>query len=160
MLAMRGLSRFGAQKCVFPSLGLRWSSNAGNVTTTPASRKGNGGVKGQGKDLSYDFDKEVSAILRKIHTEVMKMRESNQGIEVDFYPDEAALYIHTKQGRLNLFKESERCVLVFQSFNSGNINYSFDPKERQWLSNMDKHDLRGIVIRDLIKHNTGMPNLD
>lgn len=130
--------------------------------TGPSSRKGNGNNNKDDKNeqiFRYDFDIEIKSILTKIHDEALKMQPSNEGFEIDFYPEEPFLLIVTQKGKLMFAKDSTRPVLIYQSFNSGNHNYHFDPEERVWLSDKDHHDIRGLVTRDLIKHNAGMPKL-
>ena len=47
-------------------------------------------------------------------------------------------------------------TLVFQSYISGYHNYAFDAESKLWLSiKSDRHDLRGMVTRDFLRHCTG-----
>jgi frataxin-like iron-binding protein CyaY len=168
MHAVGRLSRFCALKRTVATswVSIRHASTTGidqkntipSHNTAPVSRKDKGDDKND--KPGYDFDKEVDKILRKVYEEVMIMREKNKGMEVEFHPNEGCLNIFTDKGRLNLFKEPKRPILVYQSFNSGSLNYEFHPKEGHWLATQDDHDLRGIVLRDLIKHNVGLPNLE
>lgn len=133
--------------------------------TAPSSRKGNKGQQAptetsEPKAPEFDFDEEAARIIRKIYDETLPMEKSNPGFEVSYDPEEPSLVIFTAKGKLAFSKDTTRPVLIYQSFNSGSHNYMFNAEQRLWLSDQDEHDIRGIVTRDLIKHNIGMPNLD
>lgn len=110
--------------------------------------------------MEYNFDEEIEKIMTKVYEEAMTMREQNDHFEVDFYPEHPSLTIFTQRGKLAFYKDEPRSMLVYSSFNSGNHNYYFNPIEGRWLGEKDDHDIRGVIIRDLIKHNKGMPDLE
>jgi hypothetical protein len=41
---------------------------------------------------------------------------------------------------------------------SGVITYKFDPDTREWLSEKDGHDMRGMVTRDILRVYRGCPD--
>jgi hypothetical protein len=133
--------------------------------TGPSSRKGSKSQQTQTeasepKAPEFDFDDEAAKIIRKIYDEALPMEKDNAGFEVSYDPEEPSLVIFTAKGKLAFSKDTTRPVLIYQSFNSGSHNYMFHAEEGLWLSDQDEHDIRGIVTRDLIKHNIGMPNLN
>lgn len=112
------------------------------------------------KVWDIDFDAEVMLILNQVNEAVIPMINLNPGFEVIFDDSVPILLIVTAKGKLTLTADKERGLINLQSFLSGVQHYYFDPEERNWLSSRDQHNLRGIVTRDLIRHNRGMPNLD
>jgi hypothetical protein len=141
------------------------AARAFSKLTSPSSRKGSKGQQAaletpDSKAPEFDFDEEAARIIRKIYDQALPMEKTNPGFEVSYDPDEPSLVIFTAKGKLAFSKDTTRPVLIYQSFNSGSHNYMFNTDEGLWLSDQDEHDIRGIVTRDLIKHNIGMPNLD
>lgn len=49
-------------------------------------------------------------------------------------------------------------VLQINSPVSGAIEYKYDVPTGQWLSVEDKHDFRGLITRDLLRHALGVPD--
>jgi frataxin-like iron-binding protein CyaY len=54
--------------------------------------------------------------------------------------------------------KSQRLTLL--SPMSGCQQYSFDGEEKLWLSTQDRHDFRGLLTRDLLRHSAGCPQFD
>ena len=49
--------------------------------------------------------------------------------------------------------------LTFTSPISAVLQYEYNVEEKQWLNVSDRHDLRGIITRDLLRHQCkGVPN--
>ena len=46
--------------------------------------------------------------------------------------------------------------LIIQTPISGMLQYYYDVNENLWLNVLDKHDMRGLVTRDLLRHTLGM----
>jgi|LauGreSBDMM110SN_4_FD.fasta_scaffold98753_2 hypothetical protein len=46
--------------------------------------------------------------------------------------------------------------LIIQTPISGILQYSYDAEENLWLNVLDRHDMRGLVTRDLLRHSLGM----
>lgn len=46
--------------------------------------------------------------------------------------------------------------LIIQTPISGMLQYYYDINENLWLNVLDKHDMRGLVTRDLLRHTLGM----
>mmetsp|Transcript_2307 Transcript_2307/g.2426 ORF Transcript_2307/g.2426 Transcript_2307/m.2426 type:complete len:233 (-) Transcript_2307:1-699(-) len=51
-------------------------------------------------------------------------------------------------------RQNER--LIVQSPISGIFQYAWDVESKLWLGSVDRHDLRGLITRDLLRHATGL----
>eukprot|EP01032_Pedospumella_encystans_P007656 gene7656-9161_t len=110
--------------------------------------------------LDFDFDVEVMKVLKQINAAAEPMVGVNPKFSVEFVLTEPSLTILTGKGSMYLTVDKEQRLLDLQSFLSGAQQYYYDPDEREWLSKNDKHNLRGVITRDLIRHSRGRPNLD
>jgi len=48
-------------------------------------------------------------------------------------------------------------LLTVQTPISGVRQYEYSPDDGTWLNTIDKHDMRGLVTRDLLRHCRGCP---
>lgn len=108
----------------------------------------------------FDFDVEVRKVLRQINDAAVPMVGNNPKFSVEFTVSEPSLTILTGRGSLYFTVDKHHGLLDLQSFLSGAQQYYFDTEEGEWLSKNDKHNLRGGVTRDLIRHSRGRPDLD
>jgi len=103
------------------------------------------------------FDEQVKNIIITIRDVVKPLEELNPTLKLtDNGVD--TLTIVSPRGKYSLHVSSDRQKLIFQSFISGYHQYYFDTEDQLWLSIKDKHDLRGLLTRDLLKHVIGCPN--
>lgn len=109
---------------------------------------------------NIDFDAEVMKLMTQVNDAVVPMIPLNPGFAVVFCRDTPSLIIQTAKGKLSFTSDKEQGLVNLQSFLSGAQHYYFDVEERSWLSKRDHHNLRGLVTRDLIRHNRGCPDLD
>ena len=108
----------------------------------------------------YDFDFEVKNVMQKFYHGILPMQEINKNFEMEYSPGIPSLIINTAKGKLQFIKDATRPILIYVSYTSGNLNYYFNSEDGLWRSDRDDHELRGIVLRDLIKFNKGMPKFD
>jgi len=114
----------------------------------------------KGGNVDFNFDDEVMKVLRQINEAALPMVGLNPKFSVEFILSEPSLTILTGKGSLYLTVDKQQRLLDLQSFLSGAQQYYFDIQEREWLSKSDKHNLRGVITRDLIRHSRGRPDLD
>eukprot|EP01031_Cornospumella_fuschlensis_P031488 gene31488-38057_t len=107
----------------------------------------------------YGFRDEVLKIIQKIERSVQDMIPLNENFSVS-RPSEDELIVQTKRGRFSFKPDHEKMIIIMQSYITGYNNYYFEPRERLWLSTKDNHDMRGLFIRDIMRHSTGCPTLD
>ena len=67
------------------------------------------------------------------------------------------LVIETDRGKYALKPDEKNQVLILQSYFSGFHNYYYDIQDKLWVSTQDKHDLRGLLTRDIMRHWNGVP---
>lgn len=65
-----------------------------------------------------------------------------------------------RKGAYTLTIDRERQYCVLQSPISGVVTYYYDTREKLWLGVNDRHDMRGLLTRDFIRHSIGLPNFD
>jgi hypothetical protein len=107
----------------------------------------------------YDFRKEVTAMIKRMQVAIEPMVKQNDNFKV-YFAEENHLVVETSRGNFDFRPDYKEGWLVLKSYISGYQNYRFDPEEGQWLSVKDNHDMRGLVIRDLIHHCVGCPDLN
>lgn len=125
------------------------------TAAVPAYRKG----KPVEKKEEYDFDAEVARALFQVHKAVEPLTKMNEGFQVHLVPNQS-LTIETPRGKYRFYPERDRKILTLVSYFSGFHNYYFDIEDKLWLSDSDKHDMRGLITRDIMRHWNGMPHFD
>ena len=70
--------------------------------------------------------------------------------------DELVVYIG-ERGTYTVRIDKYQQVLALISPISGHHKYFSDPEEGLWLGTADRHDLRGLITRDLLRHAIGFP---
>ena len=124
-----------------------------SATAIPANRKNKPVPKTDG----YDFDIEFSKALELVNEAVQPLTKVNEDFEVHYVPKES-LTIETSRGSYRFIPERSRKLMTLVSYFSGFHNYYFDAEEKLWLSESDKHDMRGLITRDIMRHWNGMPH--
>lgn len=130
-------------------------------------RRGFSGVKAFSRNkkienantVPVNFVTDVDRLFSIIETTLRPMLKDNKDFELTIKPQKE---IRLKVG------ESERGAYIFTSDPAeevirvnypycGGFEYHFDMDSRQWISTIDKHDLRGMITRELLKHCIGCP---
>ena len=109
--------------------------------------------------VPIDFNKQVQDLFKMITCTLQPMLplnpdfelivNTNVEIRLKFGLSERSAYAFTP----NFDEEVVRVVCPY----SGSFEYYYDTDTNNWLNLIDKHDLRGIVTRDLLKHCIGCP---
>ena len=105
---------------------------------------------------SYVFHEEAEKFIIKTKDVMENMKEFNSEFHVTYC--ESKLVVDTGEKGQFIFeidKADEKIMLV--SPVSGVFHYEFDVETGEWISCLDRHDIRGLVTRDLLKHWKGCP---
>ena len=124
---------------------------------TGATRKRGGSRKAIDSGVS-NYQQEVDAIILQLHKSIKPLEPLNTNFEcLNLEEDKKkVLLVRTVRGDFKFYPNPEDSTIVFQSYISGYHNYSFDTESKLWLSiKSDRHDLRGMVTRDFLRHCTG-----
>lgn len=144
----------------------RYVSLASFSSAAPFSRK-----KRNSEVKTFQFDDEIRKVLLKLETACRPMIELNEKFSVErvansenagLEGDKAleSVVVKTLRGKFTFRADMKNRTLCVESYITGFNVYVLDPISGQWLSNKDdKHDMRGMVIRDFLRHCTGFPSL-
>mmetsp|Transcript_24473 Transcript_24473/g.35986 ORF Transcript_24473/g.35986 Transcript_24473/m.35986 type:complete len:150 (+) Transcript_24473:35-484(+) len=129
------------------------SIQAAHAHTIPFSRK-----KSNNKSVSYSysFKREARDALTKIQTALSPMEEMNDKFEIIRHDDE--LNVDCGEHGFWWFRicyEDE--ALHMNTPRSGSFSYKFDIASKEWLNEHDRHDIRGLITRDMIRGHKGLP---
>ena len=111
-------------------------------------------------EITESFDKEVKELFAVVTKVFSPLLASNNDFHMSI--------LSQKEIRLKVGDLSERGAYVIQCDSKdevirinypygGNFEYAYDTETKQWLSVMDKHDMRGMLTRELLKHCVGCP---
>ena len=109
--------------------------------------------------IPIDFKKQVDDLFKMVVTTLKPMLPGNPDFELTINANvEVRLKFGTSERSAYLFSPNyeEEVVRVVCPY-SGSFEYYYDTETNNWLNLIDKHDLRGIVTRDLLKHCIGCP---
>lgn len=133
------------------------------VSPSPSTRRKKVGVSRGGEPVSVvDFGVEIGRVLNQIYraidvgimpvnTEYKLMRSMEGGHEsISLDAGEKGYYIFSVDWKM------ER--LTVQTPISGIRQYEYEPSDDTWLNTVDRHDMRGLVTRDLLRHSRGCPS--
>lgn len=102
------------------------------------------------------FDEQVKQLIVLVRNAVKPLESLNTNFKVSDN-DIDQLTITCERGKHSIKVTNDKKKIVFQSFISGFHQYYFDEDDQLWLSIKDKHDLRGLITRDVMKHAIGCP---
>jgi len=152
------------------SSGTNSSTNASGRSTRSSSsgsggaprfvrRKPGGAAPSQAAEI--DFGKVTGALFDRVEAGVAGMQELNDPFIIN-RQDEAELVLDLGPGKgaFTLQRDWAQNQLVYMSPVSGCNKYAYDGGEGRWLSVADdRHDLVGIMTRDLIRMCVGCPQI-
>ena len=126
-----------------------------NFCVTGATRK-RGSRKAS--EIVSNYKQEMEAILLQLFSSIKPLESLNTNFECLNSEEDGKkiVFVRTVRGDFKFTPNPVDETLVFQSYISGYHNYSFDTESKLWLSiKSDRHDLRGMVTRDFLRHCTG-----
>jgi frataxin-like iron-binding protein CyaY len=107
---------------------------------------------------SYNFEEEMTKALAMVHKAVQPLEKMNKGFKCEYVPGNY-LIIETPRGEYQIGEDpSIPGEMLLVSYFSGYHNYFFDGQD--WLSTKDRHDMRGLLTRDIMRHWNGVPKFD
>lgn len=107
-----------------------------------------------------DFFQESKALFDRVERGVEGMKDVNKHFVVSRSELEVVIDLGPDKGAFTLQRDVGKNEIMFMSPHSGAHRYTFSPEERRWLSiESDRHDLVGILTRDLIRHAAGCPQI-
>ena len=106
--------------------------------------------------VSYSFETRIRELFEHLHE---SLEDFNQENGYEFHVTDKALILSTNKDNY-VFQPSavSETLNVVTPF-SGMQCYRYDEDEKLWLGKNDRHDFRGLIIRDLLRHSHGLPNL-
>ena len=130
-------------------------------TFTPTSRKNNkiNQIEKE-KTISYDFVEESNNLLKYIKISIDPIVEINDYSWTNGSKLNELVLIVGKKGTYSFYPDTESGIFMLHSPISGPLQYYYDPEEKLWFGILDKHDMRGLITRDLLRHSIGCPNFD
>jgi frataxin-like iron-binding protein CyaY len=140
-------------RCLNLSLSLR----SFTTTTVPLSRKKkSASSNSNAQKLVYDFDKESKSMLLEIEQAITPMKKLNP--EFEFLKLAGEFQVNTGPNGWFIFKinRSEKALYMASPI-SGPFEYKYCPESKNWLSSLDKHDMRGMIVRDMLRKFVGFP---
>lgn len=154
---IRGGSRVAGATSVWRTLRRRLSEAS---TTLPSTRrKKAGAVNGPVSSINFSF--QIEKVLGKIYQALqVGIIPVNENFKLARCTERAQESVSLDAGDRGFYVFSvdwkmER--LTVQTPISGIRQYEYEPAEDTWLNTIDRHDMRGIVTRDLLRHAKGCP---
>lgn len=122
-------------------------------TTVPFSRKKKQVTTSQ---LKYNFDHEAKNMLLEIENAITPMKALNKDFE--FVKLAGEFQVNTGENGWFMFKinNNEKSIYMASPI-SGPFEYKYCPENKNWLNTLDKHDMRGMIVRDMLRKFIGMP---
>lgn len=125
------------------------------------STAGDEGEGGKQAREPVDFLKESRAFLDRVERGLADMKEVNEPFNIERDETELVVDLGQAKGKFTLQRDWTQNQLVLLSPVSGINKYEFHGgREQRWLSvTEDRHDLVGMLTRDLIRVCAGCPQI-
>lgn len=137
----------------------RFLTSISQPSTRRSPKKNPGAVAGPVKSINFTF--QIQKVLSQIYTAlevgimplnkdyklIRNIEDQKESISLDV--GEKGFYIFSVDWLMEL--------LTVQTPISGIRQYEYEPEEDTWLNTIDRHDMRGLVTRDLLRHSRGCP---
>ena len=127
-------------------------------TTVPLTRKKkkNDDDNNNNELLNYNFHDEAKLMLKDIENAITPMKAQNNDFE--FVKLAGEFQVNTGENGWFIFRiNNTDKTLSMSSPISGPFEYKYCPESKNWLSVYDKHDLRGMIVRDMLRKFIGIP---
>ena len=136
--------------CLIKTLANRFSNEVKAV-----SRKKPSNIKVS----SSNFQSEVTAAFKTIEDTLRPMLPQNPDFDLKVIPSKEIMLTvgSIERGAYTFVPDFTEEVMRVNAPFSGSYEYYYDSDTNNWLSVMDKHDMRGLITRDLLKHCIGCP---
>ena len=105
----------------------------------------------------WDFLEEAKKCIKAVSIALEPMMELNEEFKLNTTDDELILDVGPR-GQVVLSVDTKQECLCLSTPISGVFEYLYDVETGQWLGSVDRHDMRGMITRDLLRHFRGMPN--
>lgn len=106
----------------------------------------------------YDFKKFCERELTVIEKALSPLLKSNPGYEISRpAPGQLKVFVGDSRGMYSFTADHPLGCLAVISPVSGIHKYGYDQEQDAWVSLDDRHDLRGIITRDFLRHCIGLP---
>jgi len=123
----------------------------------PASRRKRGSG-GSGPTAIVDFDFEVKKVMDQIYKAIDPLMVLNDSFKLSRDDHKEEILLDADKKGFYIFRVDRGMQRLFvQTPISGAHQYEFSPEDKTWLDVRDKHDMRGLVTRDLLRHARGCP---
>lgn len=122
-------------------------------TTVPFSRKKK---KTPTVKLTYDFDHEAKAMLVEIENAITPMKKLNPDFEFVHLAGEFQVNTGANGWFIFRINRNEKSLYMASPI-SGPFEYKYCPESKNWLNSLDKHDMRGMIVRDMLRKFIGVP---
>jgi len=109
--------------------------------------------------ISSNFNVAVARIFSSIEDTLRPLLSLNKDFELIVKPgEEIRLKVgNSERGHYVFIPNYDSELLRVNSPYSGTFEYFHCPDTENWLCVIDRHDMRGIITRDLLKHCIGCP---
>ena len=108
-------------------------------------------------DAHSFFLAEAECMIAEIHDAIFPMKATNPEFRIEqVTSDELVVYIGDRGSYTFRIDQSQEVIVVISPI-SGHHKYNFDPREGLWLGTADRHDMRGLITRDFLRHAIGFP---
>jgi frataxin-like iron-binding protein CyaY len=102
------------------------------------------------------FQDEAEKLISKVKIIMEDMKTLNNEFLITH--EDSTLTVDTgEKGQFIFSIDIENEKFRFSSPVSGVFQYEYDEESGEWLSSVDRHDVRGLLTRDFIKHWIGVP---
>lgn len=110
------------------------------------------------------FSASATALIDKLYTSIRPMERVNdpffltKGLEDDVGPF-LLLDFGPLHGQYVVQVDLEQSLVTMTTPRSGQIAYMLSDTSKEWISVADGHILEGMLVRELLHHAQGLPNL-
>ncbi len=150
---MRSIIALGSVNLPYRSINILFK----NFSVEPTTRK----RKVSSDNMqAFDFNSKGCDVLNHIQSALQPILVANTSFSLNRDKNEKnneRITLNTGSKGYYVFTiDSVIQKLIIQTPISGMLQYYYDVNENLWLNVLDKHDMRGLVTRDLLRHSLGM----
>ena len=157
--AMQSLRALGTYKPI--SRFARKKQQQPGSDTAPSSSASSFADARMDADVKAYFLAEAEDMLSDISDAIEVILPQNPGYEINrIAPDNLEVRCGDNGGTYVFRVDHEQQCLGVVSPVSGVNKYTLHPDEGLWLGVNDSHDMRGLIIRDFMRHCIGLPSFD
>jgi frataxin-like iron-binding protein CyaY len=129
-----------------------------NMGSRPFTRKSKPKSEAHPSPVEFDFRAKAREFIKKARDAIEPMQHVNKDFNMDSSADSLELDL-AKHGKYFLQVDYETQMINFQSPVTGRFAYYYDIDDDTWRCQTDNHDLRGLIVRDMMRQNmVGCPD--